>query len=118
MANSITKHIPNAITCCNILCGTIAIIFAYNGDFITASAFIVLGAIFDFFDGMSARLLNAYSPMGKEMDSLADVVTFGVAPAMMVYRLMSDLTEPNFSETLHNLLPYTAFILVAFSALR
>ncbi|MDO5571910.1 MAG: CDP-diacylglycerol--serine O-phosphatidyltransferase [Bacteroidales bacterium] len=118
MANAITKHIPNTITCLNLLSGTFAIIFAYEGNFLIASALIILGAVFDFFDGMSARLLKAYSPMGKEMDSLADMVTFGVAPAMMVFSIMKTLVPDDYSLSLQQVLPYSAFLLVPFSALR
>jgi Phosphatidylserine synthase len=106
MANTITKHIPNTITCLNLLSGTIAVIFAYEGNFIIASALIVLGAVFDFFDGMSARLLKAYSPMGKEMDSLADMVTFGVAPAMMVFSLLRLMVPENYPQLAQMLIPY------------
>ena len=78
MANCITRHIPNTVTCCNLFSGCIAVVMAYRGDYTAALGFIVLGAVFDFFDGMLARALKAYSPLGKELDSLADDVTFGV----------------------------------------
>jgi len=82
------KHIPNFITSLNLVSGFIAIIFAANGDLITASWFILAAMIFDFMDGFSARLLKAYSPVGKELDSLADVVSFGVAPGLIIYHLL------------------------------
>jgi CDP-diacylglycerol--serine O-phosphatidyltransferase len=82
------KHIPNFITSLNLLSGFIAIIFAANGNLITASWFILAAMIFDFLDGFSARLLKAYSPVGKELDSLADVVSFGVAPGLIIYHLL------------------------------
>ena len=88
MANIITRNIPNSITCCNLISGCIATCFAFEGKQEWALAFIILGAVFDFFDGMSARLLGVSSPIGKELDSLADDVTFGVAPATMVFTLM------------------------------
>lgn len=75
------KHIPNTITCCNLVSGCIAIVSAINGSPELALLWIIIGAVFDFFDGMSARLLGVSSPIGKELDSLADVVTFGVAPS-------------------------------------
>lgn len=81
---NIRRLIPNSITCCNLLCGSIAIYLATQGAFVWAFLFILAGAIFDFFDGMSARLLNAPSPIGVELDSLADVITFGLAPSMML----------------------------------
>jgi CDP-diacylglycerol--serine O-phosphatidyltransferase len=83
------KHIPNSITSLNLLCGFIAIIFAANGNIVTASWFILAAMIFDFLDGFSARLLKAYSDIGKELDSLADVVSFGVAPGLIIYQLLS-----------------------------
>jgi CDP-diacylglycerol--serine O-phosphatidyltransferase len=83
------KHIPNFITSMNLLCGFIGIIFASNGDLVTASWFILAAMIFDFLDGLSARLLKAYSEIGKELDSLADVISFGVAPGLILYQLLS-----------------------------
>src|SRR5664279_4703132 len=83
------KHIPNFITSLNLVSGFIAIIFAANGNLVTASWFILAAMIFDFLDGFSARLLKAYSDIGKELDSLADVVSFGVAPALMIYNLLN-----------------------------
>ena len=84
------KHIPNFITSLNLASGFIAIIFAANGDMLTASWMILAAMILDFLDGFSARLLNAYSSIGKELDSLADVVSFGVAPALIIYQLLND----------------------------
>ncbi len=83
------KHIPNFITSLNLVSGFIAIIFAANGNLATASWFILAAMIFDFLDGFSARLLKAYSDIGKELDSLADVVSFGVAPALIIYNLLN-----------------------------
>jgi CDP-diacylglycerol---serine O-phosphatidyltransferase len=79
------KYIPNFITSLNLVSGFTAIIFAAKGDVVSASWFIAAAMIFDFFDGFSARLLKAYSDIGKELDSLADVVSFGVAPAIIIY---------------------------------
>ncbi len=94
--NSLTRQIPNAITCLNILSGTAAIISAVHGHdpflgldgFSWAFIFIGIAAVADFCDGMAARLLKAYSELGKELDSLCDCVSFGVAPAVMLWRLM------------------------------
>ena len=91
------KHIPNTITCCNLISGCIATYFAFQSEFEMALLFIVIGAVFDFFDGMSARLLGVSSPIGKELDSLADVTTFDIP---------------------HPYIPYLAFVMAAFSALR
>ena len=79
------RIIPDAITCCNLLCGSIAVYLATQGAFNWAFVFILGGAFFDFFDGMSARLLRAPSPIGVQLDSLADDITFGLAPAMMLF---------------------------------
>ena len=114
----IKKHIPNSITCCNLVSGCIATAFAFAGDAELALIWIIIGAVFDFFDGMSARLLGVSSPIGKELDSLADVVTFGVAPATILFSELSVLEYPAFLEPLRNYLPYTAFLVSAFSALR
>jgi CDP-diacylglycerol--serine O-phosphatidyltransferase len=84
------KHIPNFITSLNLAAGFIAIIFAAGGDILTASWLILAAMIFDFLDGFSARLLKAYSAIGKELDSLADVVSFGVAPGLILYKLLND----------------------------
>jgi CDP-diacylglycerol--serine O-phosphatidyltransferase len=84
------KQIPNFITSLNLVSGFIAIIFAANGDIVTASWLILAAMIFDFLDGFSARLLKAYSAIGKELDSLADLVSFGVAPGLIIYHLLND----------------------------
>ena len=118
MANIVTKHIPNTLTSCNLISGCIAIVFALNANFSMALTFIVVGAVFDFFDGMSARLLGVSSPIGKELDSLADVVTFGVAPSSMIYTLLLTLSKSGWNETLAFAVPYVAFVMAAFSALR
>lgn len=115
---SIKKHIPNTITCCNLVSGCIATSYAFGGCPEMALLWIIIGAIFDFFDGMSARLLHVSSPIGKELDSLADDVTFGVAPATIVFSELCVLEYPAALEPLRPYLPYLAFIIAAFSALR
>lgn len=112
------KHIPNTITCCNLISGCVAIVFAIYGLPDIALSFIILGAVFDFFDGMSARLLHVSSEIGKELDSLADVVTFGVAPSSILFWFISVTDYPSLLEPLRSVLPFSAFILAAFSALR
>ncbi|MBR4387856.1 MAG: CDP-diacylglycerol--serine O-phosphatidyltransferase [Prevotella sp.] len=113
-----TRNIPNSITCCNLISGCIATAYAFGADYRGALSFIILGAIFDFFDGMVARILHVQSPIGKELDSLADVVTFGVAPSTMVFILLHTVTYPSFLEPLRQVIPYFAFVMAAFSALR
>ena len=82
------KYIPNFITSLNLISGFIAIIYASSGELMTASWLILAAMIFDFLDGFSARLLKAYSGIGKELDSLADIVSFGVAPAVILFYLI------------------------------
>ena len=112
------KHIPNTITCCNLVSGCIATVFAIYGMPETALSFIILGAVFDFFDGMSARLLHVSSEIGKELDSLADVVTFGVAPSSILFWFISVTDYSSMLEPLRSVLPFVAYVLAAFSALR
>lgn len=118
MANFITKNIPNTITCCNLISGCIATSFAFVNRPELALLWIIIGAVFDFFDGMSARLLGVSSPIGKELDSLADDITFGVAPATMVFAELAVMDYPATLEPLRQYLPYFAYIMAAFSALR
>ena len=118
MANIITKHIPNTLTSCNLISGCIAVYFAFAGCYEEALLFIVIGAVFDFFDGMSARLLNVSSPIGKELDSLADDVTFGVAPSAMIFTVLYIHDYPSWLEPYREIIPFLAFVLAAFSAIR
>ena len=118
------RHIPNFLTSLNVLCGTLAVFFAVTGFPQWSIWLIFAGALFDFSDGFAARALKAYSEIGKELDSLADLISFGVAPAaiwsaIMKYQLTGSFAVPFFELTLHQqiwvLLP---FIMVAFAALR
>jgi len=106
------KHIPNALTCANLLSGCIGIVFAFKGELTITAYAVLISGIFDFFDGFSARLLNVKSEIGKELDSLADVVSFGFLPGVVMFQLLSqsNITSPY--------LPYTAFLITIFSALR
>lgn len=113
------KHIPNSITCCNLISGCIATAFALTGNVQWALLWIIIGAVFDFFDGMTARLLGVSSPIGKELDSLADDVTFGVAPATIVFSELCVMDYPIHAlDALRDYLPFAAYIMAAFSALR
>lgn len=115
---AVKKHIPNAITCCNLFSGCVACVMALQGDFVSALWFIVLGAVFDFFDGMVARMLKVSSPLGVQMDSLADDITFGLAPATVVFSFMRTLPLPAFMLPVADVLPYYAFLIAVFSAVR
>ncbi|QNJ96687.1 CDP-alcohol phosphatidyltransferase family protein [Constantimarinum furrinae] len=86
------KQIPNIITSLNLLCGCVAILFAVSGDLVTAAFFVFFGIFFDFFDGLAARLLKAQSEIGLQFDSLADVITSGLAPAVVMVQLFSEAT--------------------------
>ena len=115
---AIKKHIPNTITCCNLISGCIAIAYAFSGKIEISVTWIIIGAVFDFFDGMSARLLKVSSPIGKELDSLADIVTFGVAPSTILFSKLGIMSYPSLLESLRGILPFIAYIMAAFSALR
>jgi CDP-diacylglycerol--serine O-phosphatidyltransferase len=91
---------------------------ALQSNYEVALLFIILGAVFDFFDGMLARLLNVSGPLGKELDSLADDITFGFAPSAIVFSLFKEVQYPEFMSGVSEYFPYTAFIIAAFSALR
>ena len=112
------RHIPNTITCCNLLSGCVAATYAFEGAYPIAFVCIIMGAVFDFFDGLTARALKVSSPIGKELDSLADVVTFGFAPAAMVFSWLCECTDAHLDMLVAFVVPFLAFLLVAFSALR
>lgn len=114
---SIVKHIPNTITCCNLLSGCISILLLCQNNVLGASVMIFVSAIFDFFDGFAARLLNAKSPIGGELDSLSDVVSFGVAPSFIIAMLLSK-TGISWMVADVNVFPMLAFVLAAFAAVR
>ena len=107
----ILKHIPNTITSMNVLCGVLGVIAAFEYRLDIAFYFMLAGAVCDFCDGLAARALNAYSPMGKELDSLADLITFGLLPSIMLYQCM-EWYHPG------EWICYTPLIIVVFSALR
>jgi len=92
---TLKKHIPNLITLLNLLCGTIAVIFAVQGSLIMAAIFVAGGIFFDFFDGLAARSLNVSSDIGLQLDSLADVVTSGVVPGIVMYQLLDTALPGN-----------------------
>ena len=112
------RHIPNMITCCNLLSGCVAAVFAFEGVYTIAFACIIMGVVFDFFDGLTARALKVSSPIGKELDSLADVITFGLAPATMAYSWLCECASAHLDMLVASAMPFAAFLLVAFSALR
>lgn len=115
---NIRKYIPNTITCLNLVSGCIASVMAFEGNLLFALLWIVAAAVFDFFDGLAARALKAYSPMGKELDSLADVVSFGVAPGIILFTSLRIWASASSVGCLSEYIPYLAFVVPAFSGLR
>lgn len=105
------RHLPNAITSANLVCGCIAIQAANEGHLALSAGLILLAAFFDFFDGLAARLLGVSSEIGKQLDSLADVVSFGVAPSFVAFSLLRNVVE-------NPILAYLAFTMAVFSAVR
>lgn len=113
---NIKKHIPNSITCGNLVCGCLAIVAAFNGDLVISTYWVGLAAVLDFFDGFTARLLNVHSEIGKQLDSLADMVTFGVVPGIIMYHLI--LQSCAAIGCTNSYSAYIAFLIPVFSALR
>ena len=107
----IKKHIPNFITCLNLFSGAMAVYFAFQANYELVLILVLLAAVFDFLDGFAARLLKAYSPMGKELDSLADVISFGLAPGAVAFSMLQASELPEW-------VAFAGFIIPVFSALR
>ena len=118
MANALKNYIPNAVTCLNLFSGCIASVMAFEARYDLALTFIILSAVFDFFDGMLARTLNAHSSIGKDLDSLADDISFGVAPSFVIFSLLKEMHYPANIEVIAPYLPYAAFLISVFSGLR
>src|SRR5690606_34767397 len=94
------KQIPNFVTLLNLFSGCIAVLFAVHNHFVAAAIFVALGIFFDFFDGLLARKLNVQSPLGVQLDSLADMVTSGLVPGIVMFKLISMAVDtPYFIET-------------------
>lgn len=119
--SAIKKNIPNFITALNILCGSFSVVLAFEGYILWAAILIGIASVFDFMDGMAARLLNAYSELGKQLDSLADLISFGFAPSIILFVLMKkslaidSLSFNQYSEIAFLAIP---FLIVVFSAIR
>jgi CDP-diacylglycerol--serine O-phosphatidyltransferase len=108
------RHIPNVLTCLNLLCGCVGVVEAFHNNIIISCGLIALALIFDFFDGFVARLLKVSSPIGRDLDSLADMVTFGLLPAIIVYQLLMQ----SIPDLLGIWKAYPAFLIAIFSAIR
>lgn len=130
---SLKQHIPNTITCGNLFCGCLAIVKCFEGDLVWAAYLVGIAAILDFFDGFAARMLRVTSAIGKDLDSLADMVTFGVVPGMVMFQLIKKAVMLNNFEgcagcetpghyiepsIIESYLPYAAFVISVFSAVR
>lgn len=118
MSNKVTKHIPNFITCCNLFSGCMAVLAAFAGDTTSTLMWVVIGAVCDFLDGFAARLLKAYSPVGLQLDSLADLITFGLAPSLLCYSILGRCNYNTESSVLLYGIPLLGFLIVVFSAIR
>ncbi|OYD43252.1 CDP-diacylglycerol--serine O-phosphatidyltransferase [Sphingobacterium cellulitidis] len=111
MAFFMKKYIPNTITSLNLFSGCIGVVMVLNQEYLLAFYCVLASGIFDFFDGMSARALHVKSLIGKELDSLADVISFGFLPGAIIFTLLKDISTSPY-------LPYLGFIITVFSALR
>lgn len=112
------KYIPNTITCCSLASGFIAGVMALQGEFFNVVIWVMLAALFDFMDGFAARLLKAFSPIGKELDSLSDVISFGIAPGLMLYESLRLVALHLPLGSYNTWVPYMACVIPVFSALR
>jgi CDP-diacylglycerol--serine O-phosphatidyltransferase len=105
------QHFPNLLTLCNALCGCVGISLIAEGQIVIACFLVFVALFFDFFDGFAARLLRVQSEMGKQLDSLADAITFGVLPAFIAQNLWTKTNNSDF-------FTYFPFLLALFSILR
>lgn len=108
------RHLPNAITCLNLLCGCLALTFIFRGELVLGAYLVGAAAIADFFDGLLARALRVSTPIGKDLDSLADMVSFGVVPGAIMFKLLEQVGLPASLQLLGGL----GFVVSIFSALR
>ena len=105
------RHLPNFLTCCNLICGCLGLIFLWEDPHIETAFFVWAACLFDFFDGFAARMLKVSSPIGKELDSMADMVTFGALPSLFMFKMLQ-------YESPLEYLPYVALLIAVCSALR
>jgi len=130
--NKIVRNIPNTITCANLVCGCLALVKAFEGDLVWTAYLVGIAGVLDFLDGFVARALQVSSPIGKDLDSLADMVTFGVVPGVVIYQLLRSSLSPALASSFfpqhyynnpeafsqNTFLTYLAFIIPVFSAIR
>jgi len=115
MKKRIRKHVPNAITCANMFSGCVGIVFAFQDNLIFAAYALFLAAIFDFFDGFASRVLKSFSGIGKDLDSLADMISFGFLPSAILYELFLQAWQISGVSPYLN---FAAFLIAVFSMLR
>ena len=121
---SIKNHIPNTITLLNLFAGLLALIHAFNGNYNEAFSLVCLGIFFDFWDGFFARIWKVQSPIGLQLDSLADMVTSGVVPGLVMYKMLADIQENqsqyNLTEDTYymGVVPYLGFLITLASCYR
>jgi CDP-diacylglycerol--serine O-phosphatidyltransferase len=116
---NLRRYIPNTLTTCNLICGLLSVTFTLEGNLVFASLLVFIAAVFDYLDGSMARLLKAYSELGKQLDSLADLVSFGIAPGIIIFKMLSVHCAGSCSmfDNLH-ITPYIALLIPVCSALR
>lgn len=124
------KQIPNIITSLNLLCGIVAVLFVVSGDLVTGAIFMCIGIVFDFFDGLAARMLNAHSEVGLQLDSLADLITSGLVPSLVMVQLLSlsvtgnsfvisdFFSETSWNQSYENYVPLIGLLIAVASAYR
>ncbi len=119
------QHLPNLLTLCNLAIGILSVLMAFENHIVFASWLILLASVFDFLDGFTAKLLGAVSDFGKQLDSLADIISFGMAPASIVYKLMEYSLKNEFqfsgisgASLVERIFLYSPMLLVLFAAIR
>lgn len=114
------KHVPNAITTLNLICGCLAITNAFTGELYVSAILIFVGTILDFMDGAAARLLKVSNPLGEQLDSLSDMISFGLAPGIILFQYVNYLHAENPSDLIssYSWIPYLAFFIPVFSSFR
>ena len=117
--SDLKKHIPNLLTCLNLFCGCVAVVMVFRNHLEWAAYLVFIAAFFDLLDGMVARKLHVSSPIGKELDSLADMVTFGLVPGAILFKMMQlNIDSFTSSQTLNTFIQFLPFLITIFSALR
>ena len=113
------RQIPNFLTCLNLFCGCAAVVMIFRNHLEWAAYLVLAAAVFDLFDGMAARMLNVSSPIGKELDSLADVISFGLVPGAVLFKLLQvNISDVSENDMVLKIMQFVPFIVTVFSAIR